>query len=116
MIVVETRHFERLVHRRVGEYTAIRMLGNRLPRKIRRLMGRVYGNAGYRKNHAQPLHATGYWSYTPHHSIVDYVAAEAAKTMKMFFKPQTGEKVELPPLPALPEIPNVDASTETPSE
>lgn len=60
---------------KVGEQAARNILrGNKLPRRVRRDMGRIYGKAGYRKANSLPPSK----AYTPHPTIVGWVAEQTA--------------------------------------
>lgn len=93
-----TRQLERRIARQVGEHAAQAVLGT-LPRKTRRYMGRVYGNAGYRK--MKGINGrNGYHDFNPHHSVVGYVAAETQRNIyKLMAREQASQPVPLPPLP-----------------
>ena len=58
-------------------------LNHRLPRKTRRLMGRVYGNAAYAAGvRGKYVGATTKYSkYVPHPALVSFVQREAKKLL-----------------------------------
>jgi hypothetical protein len=81
-----TRQTDRAQLRLVGEFASVQLLKG-LPRRMRRLLGRVYANASYRKlndlDHALYGGSDhGYNEYQPNRMMVDWVAREGAKLVK----------------------------------
>ena len=111
-----SRQLERRISRQVGEHAALAVLGQKLNRKSRRYLGRVYGNAGWRMMKGI-TGGNGYHKFNPHRSVFGYVATETKRNLYKLMA-QMQKDAGPPPLPPLPEVhTNVkDASTETPSE
>jgi hypothetical protein len=96
------RQFERLVARKVAEYAIKGVLGINVPRKSRRFMGRIYGNAGWRM--MKGVEGTGgYRGFTPHRSVVQYVAQTTREQLYKLMAREQKQQVQPPLLPPMPE-------------
>ena len=74
---------ERALLRRVAEQGMINLLGKGLPRKLRRLCGRAYGNAAYRIGHGLPtLPKQGYVKFTVNPMLAKQISVETAKLIE----------------------------------
>lgn len=80
-----TRQQKRSIYRQVGEHTMrsfFSKLEGKLPRKHRRLMGRVYGNAAFRHSEGLMGKHHSYQQFTPHPAMVQFVAREGKKLIE----------------------------------
>lgn len=82
-----SRQLRRGLHRRVAEYAMMQTLGKGLPRRIRRLAGRAYGNAAWRVNAGLPTHRNKYTRFGCNRTLVGVVAAETAKLLLSINEP-----------------------------
>lgn len=100
-----SRQTDRKQLRPVGEFISAKVIPG-LPRRLRRLMGRAYGNAAYRKMHEldHDLYTSsdhGYSNYKLHPTLTNWVAEQGEKLLN-----------PIEPPPPATEVHDGDASAE----
>lgn len=115
------RQAERSLYRKLGAFVTAKLVPS-APRRMKRLLGRVYGNAAYRRVHELDHMLYGgtnhrHTMYSPHPDVISWIVKEGEKIIEASKAAQTpqeevGESLQVGDGPSSGETEHPETPTE----